>query len=96
MWCFIILMHREICGEYFTTTKYYSKFMLSRCITFLITLSCLQLLNVTSFVHISRSELLHPAEISLFFRYRFQIAGIETILPTVPVHFYGKIKQVRM
>ncbi|XP_074349870.1 uncharacterized protein LOC141689470 isoform X3 [Apium graveolens] len=40
------------------------------------------------------SDLLHPAEISIFYRYRFQVAGTETILPTVPVHFYAKIKQL--
>lgn len=40
--------------------------------------------------------MLHPAELSLYYRYRFQIAGTETILPTVPVHFYAKIKLVRL
>ncbi|WOH10040.1 hypothetical protein DCAR_0729501 [Daucus carota subsp. sativus] len=40
------------------------------------------------------SELLYPAELSIFYRCRFQIAGTETVVPSVPVHFYAKIKQL--
>nr|XP_009789529.1 PREDICTED: uncharacterized protein LOC104237139 isoform X2 [Nicotiana sylvestris] len=39
-------------------------------------------------------ELMHPLEIDVFYRYRFQTQGSENIIHWVPGHFYARLKEV--
>lgn len=43
-----------------------------------------------------RSTLLHPVEVSIFWRSRFHSDGSGTVLPGMPVHLYARVKEVGM